>query len=176
MADDREVWERICRGDTAAFDALYRTHSPKLEVFLRRVMGNPQAAEDVMQETFAKIWQRPNGFQPEKGTLRAYLFGAARKRAADWWRKNGTLKESVLDEAVRREDGELNPLIADAISRLSVEGRALIWLREVEGYSYEELAQVLDVPAGTVASRLFSAREELRRIWRSTPRTKKEGS
>jgi hypothetical protein len=53
------------------------------------VTGNPQAAEDVMQETFAQLWKRPNGFQPERGTLRAYLFGAARKRASEWWRKNG---------------------------------------------------------------------------------------
>lgn len=175
MADDRETWERICRGDAAAFDALYRAQAPKLEVFLRRVLGNRQTAEDVMQETFTGIWQRPNGFQPERGTLRAYLFGAASKRAADWWRKNGARMNSVLDEAIR-QDSEMNPLIHDAIARLPVEERALMWLREVEGYSYEELAQVFEVPVGTVASRLFTAREELRRIWHAAPQAKKEDS
>lgn len=175
MADDREVWERICRGDAAAFDALYRSYRPKLEVFFRRVLCNRQAAEDVMQETFAGIWQRPNGFEPERGTLRAYLFGAARKRAADWWRRNGTARESVLSETAQ-QNSEIRPLISDALSQLSAEGRALIWLREVEGYSYEELAQVFDVPAGTVASRLFAVREELRGIWHRTANAKKEGS
>lgn len=175
MADDREMWERICRGDAGAFDALYRAQAPKLEVFLRRVLGNRQTAEDVMQETFASIWQRPNGFQPERGTLRAYLFGAARKRAADWWRNNGEPTGPALNESTR-QDSEMNPLITDAIAQLSVEERALIWLREVEGYSYEELARALDVPVGTVASRLFTAREELRRIWHASPTAKKEDS
>ena len=175
LAADRDAWESICRGDAGAFDALYRSHSPKLELFLRRVLGNYQAAEDVMQETFVGIWQRPNSFAPDRGTLRAYLFGAARKRAAEWWRKNGASKESIPKEAPARDNG-MGPLIADAVSQLPVEGQALIWLREVEGYSYDELAQVFDVPAGTVASRLFAVREELRRIWHASPSSKKEDS
>jgi RNA polymerase sigma-70 factor (ECF subfamily) len=63
-------------------------------------------------------------------------------------------------------------LVTDAVSRLSQEERVLIWLREVEGYSYDELAQILEVPAGTVASRLFAAREELRKIWQAAPKAK----
>jgi RNA polymerase sigma factor (sigma-70 family) len=173
LADDREIWERIRRGDAGVFDALYRTNGPKLEMFLRRLLGNRQVAEDVMQETFAAIWQHPNGFAPERGTLRAYLFGAARKRAADWWRKHAASKESIPNESAEC-DSETALLVADAVSRLSEEGRALIWLREVEGYSYDELALVFDVPAGTVASRLFAAREELRRIWHAMPEQVKE--
>lgn len=169
------MWERICHGDAGAFDALYRAHGPKLEVFLRRLLGNRQAAEDVMQETFVGIWQRRNGFQPDRGTLRAYLFGAARKRAADWWRRHAASPGSVMNEAACW-DSDMSPLIVDAIEQLTVEEGALIWLREVEGYSYEELAEVFEVPVGTVASRLFTAREELRRIWHASPHAKKEDS
>jgi RNA polymerase sigma-70 factor (ECF subfamily) len=172
LASDREVWERICRADARAFDTLYRTHGRKLEVFLRRILGSWQAAEDVTQETFAGIWRRPNGFDPERGTLRAYLFGAARKRAAEWWRKQGIPRESVPNETAKC-DTETASLLADAVSRLSEDGRTLIWLREVEGYSYDELAQILEIPVGTVASRLFVAREELRQIWQATPREKR---
>ena len=176
MADDREVWERICRGDAGAFDALYRMHGPKLQVFLRRILGSWQAAEDVMQETFASIWLRPNGFDPERGTFRAYLFGTGRKRAVDWWRKQGEApRESVQNEAAECNT-ETASIVADAVSRLPQEERALIWLREVEGYSYDELAQILAIPVGTVASRLFTAREELRRIWQTAPREKKGDS
>lgn len=175
LADDRDVWERICRGDESAFDALYRTHGPKMQTFLSRLLGNSQAAQDVMQETFAAIWQRPNGFAAERGTLRAYLFGAAKKRAADWWRKQGASGEQVRNEPARC-DTEVVSLVRDAVSRLSQEGRALIWLREVDGYSYDELAQILDIPAGTVASRLFAAREELRNIWQLAPQEKKGDS
>lgn len=145
-----------------------------MEMFLRRVLGSRQAAEDVMQETFTAIWQRPNGFAPERGTLRAYLFGAARKRAADWWRKQDAPRETVQNEPV--ESGcETASLLADAVSRLPKEERALIWLREVEGYSYDELAQIFAIPVGRVASRLFAAREELRRIWQA-PQEKKGDS
>jgi RNA polymerase sigma-70 factor, ECF subfamily len=175
LADDREIWERIRRGDAGVFDALYRANGPKLEMFLRRLLGNRQVAEDVMQETFAAIWQHPNGFVAERGTLRAYLFGAARKRAADWWRKRGAPEKPAQNEPAGCET-EMASLVSDAVSRLSREGRALIWLREVEGYSYDELAQILEIPIGTVGSRLFAAREELRRIWQATPQQEKGGS
>jgi RNA polymerase sigma-70 factor (ECF subfamily) len=150
-------------------------HGPKLEVFLRRVLGSRQAAEDVMQETFAGIWQHPNGFEPERGTLRAYLFGAGRKRAAEWWRKQGARGETVQKEPAECKT-ETASLVADALARLPQEGRALIWLREAEGYSYAELAEILEIPIGTVRSRLFSAREELRRIWHTTPQAREGDS
>jgi len=173
LADDRELWERICRGDVRAFDALYRTHAPKLEVFLRLILGNRQAAEDVTQETFAQIWRRPNGFEPERGTLRAYLFGAGRKRAADWWRKQEARNTPVRDEPAECKT-ETVSLVADAFGRLPEEQRTLIWLREVEGQSYAELAEVLEIPVGTVRSRLFAAREELRKVWQAPRKAKKE--
>lgn len=172
LADDRELWERICRGDARAFDAFYRMHGPKLEVFLRRLLGSRQAAEDIMQETFTAIWQHPNGFEPEQGTLRAYLFGIGRKRAAEWWRKQGPRKDAARSEPA--ECGtEAISLVTDALAQLSDEGRTLIWLREVEGYSYAELAQILEIPVGTVKSRLFGAREELRRVWQAAPPAKR---
>lgn len=57
-------------------------------------------------------------------------------------------------------------LLKDAMQQLDPELRNVLWLREVEGYSYEELSRLLDIPLGTVKSRLFTAREQLRRIWR----------
>jgi RNA polymerase sigma-70 factor, ECF subfamily len=175
LADDRELWERICRGDVQAFDTLYRMHGPKLEVFLRRVLGNHQAAEDVMQETFTRIWQHPNGFEPERGTLRAYLFGVGRKRAAEWWRRQGARKEAVCSEPAECK-AETASLLTDALARLPDEERTLIWLREVEGHSYAELAEILEIPVGTVKSRLFEAREVLRRMWQAAPAARRGNS
>lgn len=167
MADDREIWERISEGDADSFDAFYRENAPRLQVFLRQVIGNPQAAEDVVQETFAQIWTRPNGFLPGQGTLRAYVYGIARKRAADWWRKQSLLDRVSGDEASGCQT-EIVSLVGDAFRRLGEEQRMLLWLREVEGYSYAELAAILEIPVGTVRSRLFAAREALRRIWLNT--------
>jgi RNA polymerase sigma-70 factor, ECF subfamily len=175
LAEDQELWERICRGDAAAFDILYRTYGAKLELFLRQILGSRQAAEDVMQETFTQIWKRPNGFEPARGTLRAYLFGAGRKRAAEWWRKHDSSRPAVQNDLAAC-DPETSSLVGDALARLPEEQRTLVWLREVEGHSYAELASMLGVPVGTVRSRLFAAREELRRIWQAMPKAKAEDS
>ena len=175
MNDDREVWDRICGGDTSAFEALYREHGVRLAAFLKQMTGDKQAAEDVMQETFAQIWKRPNGFQPERGTLRSYLFGAARKRAAEWWRKNGRENGPASSEKDHSVCGaETESLVGDAFEQLPQEQRTLLWLREVEGQSYAELAAILEIPVGTVRSRLFAAREELRRVWNSKAKLKEE--
>jgi len=170
--DDRELWERIRRKDASAFDALYRACMPGLHGFLRQLLRNGQAAEDVAQETFASIWQRPNGFDPGRGTLRAYIFGAGRKRAAEWWRKQKPEAEPVPDAA---EEGtaETQSLIGNAFGKLSIEQRTVMWLREVEGYSYAELAEVMGVPEGTVRSRLFAARKALKEIWHESDKSRR---
>ena len=175
MPDDQQVWERIHRGDAQAFDEFYRQNAPRLELFLRHIVGNPQAAEDVMQETFTQIWSRPNGFQPERGSLRAYLFGIGRKRASEWWRTQSPKEPGTNGQpAVYRT--EIAPAMEDAFQRLPEEQRSLLWLREVEGHSYSELAVTLEIPVGTVKSRLFAAREALEKIWRSPRPLPKEGA
>jgi RNA polymerase sigma-70 factor, ECF subfamily len=163
LADDQELWRQICGGDAAAFDAFYRDNAPRLQAFLRQMVGSPQAAEDIMQETFTQIWTRPNGFRPDRASLRTYLFGIGRKRAAEWWRK-----KKPEDDAADANIGHGNEnaaIISDAFRRLPEDQRTLLWLREVEGQSYAELAEILDIPIGTVRSRLFAAREALRTIW-----------
>jgi RNA polymerase sigma-70 factor, ECF subfamily len=171
LSNDHELWERIRRGDDEAFDAFYREQGPRLRAFLRQVLGDPQGAEDVMQETFTQIWRRPNGFAPERGSLRGYLFGAGRKRAADWWRKQGATAPASPVETASRPT-ETTSLVGEAFGHLPEDQRTLLWLREVEGQSYAELAEILGIPIGTVRSRLFAAREELRKVWHATPTVK----
>jgi RNA polymerase sigma-70 factor, ECF subfamily len=96
--------------------------------------------------------------------LLAYLFGVARKQAAEWRRKQKPLDE--LDFDLSGHGGtELASMIVEGLTHLTFEQRTLLWLREVEGQSYDELAMILDVPVGTVRSRLFSAREAFRAVW-----------
>jgi RNA polymerase sigma-70 factor, ECF subfamily len=167
LPDDQQLWERIRQGDAHAFDEFYRENAPRLEVFLRHVVGNRQAAEDIMQETFTHLWCRPNGFHPERGALRAYLFGIGRKRAAEWWRTQG-LKDMDTGNELSASRTESASVMEDAFRRLPEDQRSLLWLREVEGQSYAELAEILEIPVGTVRSRLFAAREALRTIWQSS--------
>lgn len=154
-------WLRV--GNREAFERFYRDHAAALLKFLCRSLGDPKAAEDVAHEAFLQLWQHPNGFDPARGSLRAYLFGIAAKRAADWWRRRPYNVPPQLTRPDREDNLPL--LLADALDKVDPEKRALLWLREVEGYSYQELAEMLAIPVGTVRSRLFAAREQLRRVW-----------
>lgn len=173
MAQNRqsEMWA----GDPAAFDALYREYGPRLRAFLRQLVGSAHAAEDLTQELFMQLWRRPEGFDPQRGTLSAYLFGMARHHAAEWWRrrKPEDLGLDLSTDPRTEKNFERDSTIGDALGHLPEEQRALLWLREVEGQSYAELAEILKIPLGTVRSRLHAAREALRQIWLGNTRNRK---
>ena len=175
MADDLEMWRQICRGNAEVFDSFYRENAPRLQAFLRQIVCNPQVAEDITQEVFTKIWCRPNGFQPERGTLRAYVYGIGRKMAADSWRQRRP-EDTVPQAQLGADRAEVTSIVGDAFARLPLSQRILLWLREVEGQSYAELAQSLEVPLGTVRSRLSAAREALRNVWKGVGQGPKEGA
>ncbi len=156
---------QINRGNALAFEALYKAHFPRVRDYLRIYLGDTSVGEDVAQETFLQFWQNPNGYDPGRSGLRAYLFGIARNKAADWWRRRDKQDGPASEVISRGDDSAL--LMGDALQQLNPDLRNILWLREVEGYSYEELAGILELPVGTVRSRLFSAREQLRRVWKT---------
>lgn len=162
--DDPEASEWLRAGDREAFESFYRKQAPRLLNFLRRSVPDSKAAEDIAQEAFLQLWQRRNGFHPQRGSARAYLFGIAARRAADWWRHQTPRPNSAIERPPARSDESL--LVEDVLERVDPDKRSLLWLREIEGYSYQELAEMLQIPLGTVQSRLFAAREQFRRIWR----------
>ena len=147
--------------DPAVFHRLYREQGSTVRRFLQVWLRDPAAADDVLQETFLHFWRRPTGFDRAKGNIRAYLFGIARKKATDWRRQNVS---HAVDTSPRPADTH-RLLIEDALTHLPEDLRTTLWLREIEGYSYEELAHILNVPVGTVRSRLHAARQKLRTIW-----------
>jgi RNA polymerase sigma-70 factor (ECF subfamily) len=147
-----------------AFESLYNAHFVRVRNFLRIYLGDPAVVEDIAQDTFLQFWKTPNGFDPARSNLRAYLFGIARKKAADWWRRQDRSGNPAFEATSRNTDSAL--LMSDALEQLNPDLRNVLWLREVEGYSYDELAGILGLPVGTVKSRLFSAREQLRTVWK----------
>ena len=173
MADDAALWDKICAGNTSAFEALFREVGPRLRGFVRMYSGGQADAEDIVQETFLEIWKRRAGYDPEKGSLRQYIYGIARKRVAQKRRESkpsadradGTYTIAPPEPRASGTDGDLSAAVRDGMMHLEADERGLLWLREVEGYSYAELAGILEVPLGTVKSRIFNARESLRGIW-----------
>jgi RNA polymerase sigma-70 factor, ECF subfamily len=161
---DLKISEGLRRSDAEMFQDLYRTHKPRLFSFLRNYLGDASGAEDVAQEVFLYLWKKPNGFDPGRGTLKRYLFGMARNRGVEWLRQHSSREHQSADVPV--DDGVETGLILEQVfGRMEPDLRGLLWLREVEGYSYAELSQILEIPMGTVKSRLFAAREDLRCKW-----------
>jgi RNA polymerase sigma-70 factor (ECF subfamily) len=165
MREDDALWSQVSRRTPNAFEQVYKDNFARVRSFLRVYLGNTPVVDDVAQHTFLQLWRRPDGFDPSRSTLRTYLLGIARKRAADWWRHHRPSEDPAPDVQSTNEAGA-TLLLKDAIEQLDPELRNVLWLGEVEGYSYEELSRLLDIPLGTVKSRLFTAREQLRRIWR----------
>ena len=167
MREDEALWVQVTHRNAKAFEQVYAENVASVRNFLGIYLRNASTVDDVAQETFLQFWQRPAKFDPSRSTLKTYLLGIARKRAADWWRHHQLATTPA--EAIASSEGDGSTLLLnDALQQLDPELRNVLWLREVEGYSYDELSRILDIPLGTVKSRLFSAREQLRRVWNSS--------
>ena len=111
MFDDRELWKQISAGNADAFETWYGKTAPRLRSFLRHLTGSESAADDLMQETYTHIWRRPDGFDPDRGTLRAWLYGIARKQAAEWWRRQRP-SDPLPEDRLARPTTETNSILA----------------------------------------------------------------
>lgn len=149
-------------------EELYRETGPQLLGYLSQRLGDTTAAEDVLQETFAAAVRNPERVR-SASSARAYLFGIARNLAATTCRNRRETEPVPLNLAaeVSQPDWKLE-LMREAIGRLKPDFKEALELRLQHEMSYEEIAETLDVPVGTVRSRLHNAVNELRRVVRRT--------
>jgi RNA polymerase sigma-70 factor, ECF subfamily len=162
-ADDLRLLKRSGAGDAKAFHQLLDRHADRLFRLAYSLVGNAADAEDVVQETLAGAYRGIRGFEGRSsvGTwLTRILVTQAAKLRRD--RK----RTEPMDQAMAVEGGglaaERRMDLQAALEKLSPEHRQVLVLREYERMSYEEIAEVLGVPRGTVESRLHRARAELR--------------
>ena len=169
---ESDLINRAQQGDRDAFSELVRSHYPGVVRVIYRLCGDAGLAEDAAQETFIKAWQHLASFRP--GTsLKSWLYRIGANTALDALRRG---RNAPLDfEAVGAEDSSAGPeeallqkersrTVQAAILSLSEANRTILVLREYGGLSYAEIAAALDVPAGTVMSRLNYARSRLREL------------
>lgn len=168
IEDDRVCLNAIANGDRAAFDRLYRRYYERLFRFGLRVTGRMHLVEDVINETMIVVWRRACDYRAA-ATVSTWIFGIAYRqslRALAHDDRALTAFENVpqIDIAspatIDRDD--MQATVRQAVAGLPPEQRAIIELTFHSGYSYQEIAQILECPVGTVKSRMFHARAKLR--------------
>jgi RNA polymerase sigma-70 factor (ECF subfamily) len=176
---DQALVERVQKGDKQAFDILVTKYQNKIIQLVNRYVHDPEEARDVAQEAFIKAYKAVGRFRGDSAfytwlyriainTAKNHLVAGGRRPpnididAQDAEQYDGAmgLKEYATPERLLFKD-EIQALIARAIDELPDDLRTAIILRELEGLSYEEIAQTMDCPIGTVRSRIFRARDAI---------------
>ncbi|HUA35388.1 MAG TPA: sigma-70 family RNA polymerase sigma factor [Candidatus Binataceae bacterium] len=176
--DEAELIERALKGDSGAFGQLVERYQRRVVGVAMAVVHNQDDAIELAQEAFIRAYENLSKFE-SRSSFSTWLYRIAANLAIDFLRREGrhvVLRGEEADTEFNRlpsDQGdsfketsrtELSARLHDALGELTAEHRAVILLREVEGLSYDEISEVLQVPRGTVMSRLHYARGKLRAI------------
>ncbi|WP_020565530.1 RNA polymerase sigma factor RpoE [Methylosarcina fibrata] len=176
---DEELVLRVQQGDKSAYDLLVIKYQHRIIQLVNRYIKDPSDAQDVAQEAFIKAYRALGNFRGESAFY-TWLYRIAINTAKNYLmsrsRRSADAQVDVLDaeqiekapqlqgmETPERQllNEEIVETIKTAIAKLPEEMRVAIMLREFEGMSYEEIAEAMDCPVGTVRSRIFRAREAI---------------
>ena len=166
-----ELVSRAQSGDRNAFSELVRNHAQGVMNVVYRMCGDVQIAEDAAQETFIQAWLHLSSYRPQT-SLRNWLYRIAVNAATDMLRKDKRILPNSMED-LQLTDGHPGPelvvsqqerivLVQKAVLSLPEASRAVLVLREYEDLSYQEISSTLDIPIGTVMSRLNYARKLLK--------------
>ncbi len=178
--DEQMLVDKAKNGDVASFEALVRKYQSRLYALAFRMVGNPEDAFDVSQDAILKVYKYIGSFH-EKSAFSTWLYAITRNTALDFLRKRkkrffsetklcayteadfvrvyGETPEDSLEKKEKRR------LLVSLIRDLPKPQRDVVILRDIDGYSYKEITEILGVSLGTVKSRLFRARETLRTLY-----------
>jgi RNA polymerase sigma-70 factor (ECF subfamily) len=168
--EERAWLDRCAQGDERAIRWVLHRYRDRVVRLAAHVLHNPREAEDVAQEAFVKAFRQISQFRGESGFY-AWLYRIVINLCLDRMRRKCATSEMSLDEgilpsvAATTPDMEKRLAVEQVLNSLSPPMRAALVLREVEGLEYAEIAIVLNIPVGTVRSRLNTAREQFRRRW-----------
>ena len=156
-------------GDHSAFRALYEATAPKLFGLVLRIVRNRPVAEEVLQETYIKIWQNVERFAPEAGEPMAWLTTIARNRAIDRIRSERIDRATATDDAILERlaaptsgDTVTNETLRRCLDELDEDARNCVVLAYCLGYSREELGERFNRPVGTIKTLLYRSIRLLR--------------
>lgn len=179
---DQQIVERVQRGDKNAFNLLVVKYQHKVAHLVSRYVKNSGDVADVVQEAFIKAYRALPNFRGDSAfytwlyriavnSAKNYLVSTGRKppandvdaEEAEFYDGAGALKENNSPERSMMSE-QLEKMLFDTVDKLPEDLRMAITLRELEGLSYEDIANIMDCPVGTVRSRIFRAREAIDKV------------
>jgi RNA polymerase sigma-70 factor (ECF subfamily) len=174
---DVELIALVGRSDRAAFRELYRRHAPILLSVLRRQCPGSDS-EDLLQEVFLSVWRRSSLYRPERGEPLTWLFAILRNKVIDHRRRaSARPRYEELDPdraetaaAPLADPGDRRLVLQQALVSLRPEERRALEMTYFAGFTYEEAAAALEVPLGTLKSRISAALRRLRDLLQGPPR------
>jgi RNA polymerase sigma-70 factor (ECF subfamily) len=180
LLSDKALIRRVRNREVDAFQVLYSRYETRIFTFILRYTGSRALAEDLLQETFWRVWQAASTFQPEKGEFHSWLYRVALNAVrSEMAHKRHRLEETGADPSAENTTGraacqehsplgrlerrESQTLFAKALSELSPAMREVVVLKCVEEMKFSEIASVTGTSEGTLKSRFHRAVGELRR-------------
>jgi RNA polymerase sigma-70 factor (ECF subfamily) len=173
---DEELMQLVSQGDPGAFETVYDRHAGAAFSLAYRIVGNRTTAEDAVQEAFLSIWRSRTRYRPDRGSVRSWVLGIVHNRTIDTIRRNlvhdrrRTTAEGLEEthearertdvEVARREEAQT---VRAALESLPGEQNRVIDLAYFGGFTHSQIAEMLDMPIGTVKGRARLGLEKLRR-------------
>ncbi len=157
--------DRIRRGDRGAFSELYRLYHPRLYGYLRRLLPNPATAEEVLDDVMLVVWKDARKFRGD-AAVSTWVIGIAYRKALTAMRAErryqAPLDRSADVSAVAGVSSHHDEWIRAALMQLSPDHRQVVELTYFSGFSYQEIATIVNCPVNTVKTRMFHARRRLK--------------
>jgi RNA polymerase sigma-70 factor, ECF subfamily len=163
---DEDLLLAVARGDQGAFEALYDRLAPLVHGIVRRVVRDPAQSEEVTQEVLVEVWRTATRFDPDRGSARSWVATMAHRRAVDRVRSEQAsrvrtetvgIREQVRDHDEVSEQVERRleyQQVREALSVLTELQREAVELAYFQGYTYRQVAELLDTPLGTIKTRM----------------------
>jgi RNA polymerase sigma-70 factor (ECF subfamily) len=176
-SDELSIINRFKEGEESAFEELVLKYQDRIYNLCRHMLGNTHEAEDAAQDTFLKAYQKLKDFKPE-AALYTWLYRIAVNTCLDYNKRpffESLFRKAESDEFVDEpasdwpspeklyESKQIGLALNTSIKKLPIKLRTAIILKEIEGLSYEEIADILEISIGTVKSRISRARDELKK-------------
>ena len=169
--DDYSLIRQFIDGDSSAFQILVKRHKEKVRNIVYLTMNNSALVDDIAQEVFITVYRNLKYFRFES-QFTTWLYRITVNRCKDYLRKMNVRKifspleegTEVTEYTTPVENNDISRIVMDAISKLPVKLRMPLVLKDIEGFSYQEISETLKCEMGTVKSRIFRGRERLKEI------------